>query len=451
MLAWVMATYTSASTLQTASLMDTIGFLLGVVAPTVAKGVIIRRPAMVTLAERLDLDRRAVERMQRLRQTYGPGPVMLRLPYLRRAVILSPEHVHRVLDNSPEPFSPASDEKRAALSHFEPKVALISEGVERERRREVNDLVLESASPVHHMASRFLPVVEQEAARILDEAHRSGDELTWPTFFDGWFRVVRRVVFGDGARDDRELTALVERLRSRANWAFAPKNHTLRARFFERLNGHLARAEPGSLAHVMARIPKAPGSAPDHQVPQWLFAFDPAGMTTFRALALLAAHPFHAATAREEFSGRTGVAREKLPFLRSCILESLRLWPTTPLVLRQSLRETTWETGVMPADTGVIIFAPFFHRDDERLPYAHRFVPEIWDGDRPVDGWPHIPFSSGPVVCPGRQLVLLLTSNMLGLLLDQRNIRLQPPSRLQEGQPLPGTLSNYTLRFSLQD
>src|SRR5690606_31988282 len=102
------------------------------------------------------------------------------------------------------------------------------------------------------------------------------------------------------------------------------------------------------------------------------------------------------------------------PYLRACVLESLRLWPTTPLVLRDTVADTTWETGTLPAGTGMVIFAPFFHRDDERLPYAHRFAPEVWLGEDhaggaiPLGDWPLIPFSRGPAICPARNLVLLL-------------------------------------------
>ena len=61
----------------------------------------------------------------------------------------------------------------------------------------------------------------------------------------------------------------------------------------------------------------------------------------------------------------------------------------------------------MPAGTGILIFAPFFHRDDERLPYAHRFAPELWLKAQDPVAWPLIPFSGGPVICPGRHLVTL--------------------------------------------
>jgi cytochrome P450 len=440
-----------------ATIRETLDVITGVVTPTIAKGAIIRRPKAVAMAERLELDRRAVRSLQRLRNRYGTGPLMLRVPMREQAVILAPEHLRRVLDESPDPFSTASSEKRAALSHFEPKVALITPpGPERADRRRFNEQVLQSDSPMHRLSDAFVAVVDEEAAELLDGVRRRGGELDWDAFIETWFRVVRRVVFGDGARDDHELRELIDELRSHANWAFLhPKRRDLRERFFERLNGHLARAEPGSLAHVMAHVPKTRRTAPDHQVPQWLFAFDPAGMTTFRALALLATHPEQAAEAREEIAAKRGSGDRHLPFLRACVLESLRLWPTTPMVLRQTTRETTWDTGVMPAGTGVLIFAPFFHRDDERLAYADRLAPEIWmaaaDGDqaRPPQDWPLIPFSGGPAICPGRNLVLLLTSNMLAALADDPRLRLKRPGRLQSDGRLPGTLDNYALRFEI--
>jgi hypothetical protein len=48
-------------------------------------------------------------------------------------------------------------------------------------------------------------------------------------------------------------------------------------------------------------------------------------------------------------------------------------------------------------------------------------------------------------------LVLLLTSAMIAALLDGRTIRLKPPTRLDPGRPLPGTLNNYALRFEIGD
>lgn len=441
--------------LPTASVLDTVALAVDVLAPTFAKGVIVRRPKVVALAERLELDRRAVQRMQKLHDKYGNGPLMLPLPIRKQAIVLAPEHVRRVLDESPEPFAAASSEKRAALSHFEPRAALVSCGRERAERRRFNEEVLEHERAVHHMVGKFLPVVDDEARRLLNAARAQG-ELDWNTFNAGWTRVVRRVVFGDGAAGDEEISDMIIRLRQAANWAFMrPKRTGLRARFLARIQSYLERAEPGSLAAVAASVPQSAETSANHQVPQWLFAFDAAGMATFRALALLAAHPDQAARARAELRSHPGMERQYLPFLRATVLEALRLWPTTPAVLRQSTRDTAWNGDTMPAGTGLLIFAPFFHRDDRRMPFADRFAPEVWlENDRVRDAqhrdWPLIPFSSGPVTCPARNLVLMLTSVMLGALIgedaDGQALRLAPQGRLDPAR-LPGTLDNYGLRF----
>jgi cytochrome P450 len=431
-----------------ASLRDSVAVFLEVLVPTVAKGPVIRRPRMVALAERFGLDSTAVKRMQRLRRKYGRGPLRIHFPLGSRAVILSPEHVHRVLEETPEPFATASSEKVGALAHFEPKMALISHGADRAERRRFNEEVLDTALPAHRLAERFLQVVADEADGILQAARARG-ELTWDEFAPGWFRVVRRVVLGDGAAEDHELTAILDQLRSDANWSFfRPRRDRKREQFFERLGDHLARAEPGSLAAVMAETHATEQTAASHQPPQWLFAFDPAGMTTFRAFALLASHPEHAERAREEIRSREGTSFQLMPYLRACVLESLRLWPTTPMVLRETTAETTWETGRLEPGTGILVFAPFFHRDDRRLADAHRFAPELWLEERTREDWPLIPFSAGPGICPGRNLVLLVTSAMLAALLDERHPRLVS-HRLGPDEPLPGTLDNYSLRFSL--
>ena len=436
--------------LPKASLLDTLALMLEVFVPTIAKGVIIRRPNVVGMAERMDLDRRAIRRMQHLRSKYGDGPLMLRLPIRSQAVILAPEHVHRVLEQTPEPFATDSSEKRAALSHFEPKGSLISHGEERAERRRFNEAVLEVNNPVHHLANRFVPVAEEEAERIMVQARERG-ELDWETFAGGWFRMVRRVVFGDGASEDHELSRMTAQLRRAANWAFLrPKNKALREEFLTHVKALLDRAEPESLAAVVAQTRKTARTMPHQQVPQWLFAFDPAGMATFRALALIATHPEQEAMIRAEMRSHPGEAGYHLPLLRATVLESLRLWPTTPLVLRQTTSETQWDNGTMPANTGVAIFAPYFHRDDQRRVYADRFTPELWLKERKEKDWPLIPFSGGPAICPARHLVQMLSSAMLARLLQGRQFRLEPEDRIDPDK-LPATLNHFSLRFAFRE
>ena len=432
-----------------ASIPDTVRAVSEVLLPTVAQGVIARRPWVVGAFDRLDADRRAVRRMQRLAERYGPGPVRLAVPGRSFALVLDPAHVHRILEESPEPFATANLEKRAALNHFQPGGVLISHGRERAERRRFNEAVLDTGRPVHSMADRIVAAVRDEADQLAAQAEGSG-HLAWDDVIVAWWRVVRRVVLGDAARDDHETTDLLRRLRQEANWSFLwPRRSSVFERFRGRLGDHLERAEPGSLAALVAGTPQDADTDPLDQVPQWLFAFDPAGMMMIRALALLVTHPDPAREVREEIDGTDPSSPQEYRRLRAAILESVRLWPTTPAVLRDSTTETTWPSGTLPAGTGFLIYAPFFHRDDRTLDYADRFAPEVWLDERGHGGWPLIPFSEGPGVCPGQDLVLLTTSTFLACLLRSHEFRLLGPDRLGPDRPLPATLSPFATRFAV--
>jgi cytochrome P450 len=429
-----------------ATVSDSMATLVKVMTPTLAKGVIIRRPNMVSLAEHMALDDRAVRQLQKLSDRYGPGPLMLHAPGPPRAVLLDPGDVHRVLDNAPEPFAPASREKRAALSHFEPKNALATFGAPRERRRAYNEEVLRPDERIHPMGEAITHTVEDELASMMEEAVRAGT-LDWELFNRGWHRMVRRLVLGQGAREDHELTDMLAKLRARANWAFArPKDKALRRAFHLRLQAHIERGEADSLAAIMAGLPKDDETAPSHQAAQWFFAFDPGGMATFRTLALLCTSPGARAEAFTEIDGPERVQDRR--YLRACFLESLRLWATTPAILRETTRETEWASGTMPAGTGILIFAPFFHRDDRKLSYAHRLTPELWLHPETRKNWPLVPFSAGPAICPAHNLVPFTASTALAAMLRGRHIELSDPKRLSHDR-LPGTLDNFSLRFEV--
>ncbi|MFC6929462.1 cytochrome P450 [Actinomadura yumaensis] len=375
-----------------ASALDTARICAEVLAPTIARGILARRPRVVALAGRLRLDERGGRLLQRMRARYGPGPLRLRLPGRSFALVLSAADVRRVLREGPEPFAPANREKRAALKHFQPHGVLVSTGAERAERRAFNERVLDTPHPVHGHADAFIAKIEEEAAALLDAAG-DGGELGWDAFRVAWWRTVRRIVLGDAARDDSETSDLLTRLRMDANWAFAhPRRTAVRDRFLARVHRYVEYAEPGSLAELVARAPAAPGLRRDEQVPQWLFAYEPAGMAAFRALALLAAHPDAAERAAKEARG----GGSDLPFLRASVEESVRLWPTTLSILRDTTAPTEWDGRAMPEGTGLLIHTPFVQRDDETLPFADAFAPEVWLDGTAEDDWSLVPFSGGP-------------------------------------------------------
>jgi cytochrome P450 len=427
----------AAPALPKANLAETLAVLAAAIGPLFAKGVILRRPKVVKLLARTGAEDGGVRLLARLSDKYGGGPLLLRLPFRRQALILSPGHLARVLAGTPFPFAADSREKQAALAHFQPSGVLISSGGERTERRRFNERVLESARPVHSLAPELIPIVAAEAQWLGSEALAAGG-LDWKSFKAAWFRLVRQVVLGAGARDAEALTDLLEQLRGDSNWAFLkPRRRRLRARFLARLAARLAGAAPGSLAALIPGATTA-AAAPVDQVAHWLFAFDAAGIAAYRTLAMLAADPRAERRVREEGEGERR-------FLRACLLETLRLWPTTPLILRETAAPTLWHGRVMPSGTGLVVHLPFFHRG--RLPEADRFNPEAWlDGEAERLGL--VPFSAGPAGCPARNLVLFLAGAWIAALLGGRRFAVPPEARLDPAC-LPATFDHFSLRLAV--
>ncbi|WP_079144573.1 cytochrome P450 [Streptomyces agglomeratus] len=435
-----------ASTPARASARDAARVAVRVGLPPLAGGVVVRRRRGVALTARLDADRHAVRLLNELHRRYGPGPLHLRLAGRDLVLPLSVEDAQRVLDETPEPFTPAGRLKRGALGHFQPHGVLVSAGQEREERRAFNEDVLETGRHLHHLAPQFVRTVREEAGRLLT----GPAPLDWDAFAATWWRIVRRVVLGDSARDDTALTDRLARLRGFGNWAsLVPPRATARprARFERELRAHLDRAEPGSLAEALDRTPAKPGVDPAGQVPHWLFAFDAAGVAAARTLALLATHPAQEQQVRNELAVPDLARPQVLPYTRACVMESVRLWPTTPFLLRESTRRTRWGEGTLPGGTTFLVYAPYFHRDGS-APYGDRFVPEIWLDGTAHTGPEFVPFSAGPGVCPGEDLVLLVTSTLVAALLEGHDVRLHGPVRLRSGGPVPYTINHFALRFS---
>ncbi|UMB68940.1 cytochrome P450 [Mycobacterium paraterrae] len=419
---------------------------------SIAAGVLARRRNVVRALERIQADKRAVTRMHKLRAEFDGGPVELRLPGRRYVVITDPEEVGQVLEDSPNPFHPANIEKRKALQWFQPHGVLISRGPIREQRRALNEAALETASEIHSLAGDFVTVIREEADRLSFVAVRLG-HLDSTHFMAAWWRIVRRVTLGDSAADDEAITDQLMRLRKAGNWSFlAIPRRGLRERFTEHLYRYAETPQPGTLLHALAQIPAGGALDPVGQVPHWLFAFDAVGMASIRALALLSTHPEQLDRALKDAADPD----EVLPrtFLHACMLESVRLWPTTPTILRDTIEDTEWRSKAgqftISAGAAVMVAVPAFHRDEQLLPFAHQFTPDIWLDGRAQQHPALVPFSAGPAECPGRNLVLFLAATTMAHLLSSLRLGMRSRPTLSPSEPLPMTLNQLTIDFAVE-
>ncbi len=401
-------------------------------AAQVARGVIVRRPGWEALAAAAGADRRLGALLRELRERHGDRPLPRTVAGRPLALVLAPGDVRHLLEGTPDPFSPGGREKRGALEHFQPHGVLVSDADERGPRREANEEALATGRP--HPDTGALDFQADEEARVLRRALGRAGVLDWPRFSASFDALARRLVFGEHAAGDHLTTVLLRHLRSRADWAYAlPVDRRTRGEFLDRVRTGISEAAPGSLA---ARLPRDPRVRPEDQVAHWLFAFDATAIASFRALALLGAR----GTDPDAAAGRPDRWAATLQ-------ESVRLWPTTLVILREAVRETAWRGRVFARGTAFVVVSSYFHRDP-RLPYANAFAPRIWlDGTaRAEPGL--VPFSHGPAGCPGRDVVLTAASRFLGALTGG-----VPPARTDAGVPLsaadlPVSLDHTALRFS---
>ena len=137
-----------------------------------------------------------------------------------------------------------------------------------------------------------------------------------------------------------------------------------------------------------------------------------------------------------------------LTYLRACLNEAMRLWPTTPLLSRETLVELSWRGARVPAGTQILIFNTFHHRDRERLEYADRFAPEEWIDGEAGEDWGLNHFSHGPQGCPGTDLALLVGCAVIAELPSAGTLTAEGGG-LDPLRPLPHMLDAFGLRFGL--
>ena len=429
--------------LPEASLAESLRFVVTGLLPLVARGLFSPRKPMVKLLSTLNADERTIETVASIRRNHpGQGA---RLLGGRIVVLWGPEAIREVLDRSADVYASDSGAKGKGMSHFQPDALTMSRGEEWRDRRAFNESVLATSEGVHPLAARFVAVVAEEADRL----PRDG-ELEWSAWEELFDHVTLRVIFGDGARCDHDLTERLETLMAQANRLVGLSEGDDYHEFYAELEKRLRDPEPGSLLARFGDAPQTDRTRIVHQLPHWMFAMrDTLATNTYRALAVIAADPEVKRRVREELDGADlsdPAAIDGLHYLEGCLAEAMRLWPTTPILARETTRETTLAGAKLDEGTQVMILNTFNHRDSEEVPDADRFRAERWASGERDYRFNHL--SNGSQDCPGGPLVYLLGKAVLANALSGRSLTLREPA-LDPNRPLPYTLDFFDTRFGV--
>lgn len=427
--------------------------------PTLARGVAIARPKTTALLNRLDVDRRMVELFDRLRDRYRGLPVWTNSIGRRTLLLLSPTHVERVLGGSDLLYTPDTAVKHRAFGTFQPDALPISRGRLRTERRRFNEAVLDSHATRPGHADRCARIVSAEIDALLTGPGRDG-RLIWPELHRGFDQLARRVVLGDGARDDADTTRLLARLRHAANTAAITGRNRRRvaawkADWDDRITRYAASAPADSLIGRVYDSPTGPRVHPLGQVTHWLLALDRVGELTARTLALLASHPEQFARANEELIAAdthhgpdTADAIAAQPYLGACVMEAARLWPAVADLSRVTTRPVDWDGVLLATATTLIVPITYHARSRHQGRSANHFQPDRWlDGGMDRD-WTIMPFGRGPARCAGTTLATFLATAASAAILRRAYVRLNTP-RLASHRPLPTVLPVADISFAV--
>lgn len=323
---------------------------------------------------------------------YGGRPVLVRGLRRPALVVLSQRDAQRVL--SQDGFAPAVRERPAGPA-------------------------------ADALRPAFAEVAREEAAALTEGV------VDYARLEACWQRVARRCVYGSGAAGDEELSTLLAQVRRAGRRRARRRQEILSGRYDARILDHLRRAEPGSLAGLLAETSSGPGTRGLRQATFWLMGFNVTAASLMRTLVLLGTHPAQRKRARADAD-----------HLRACLRESLRLWPPVPALSRVTTEETCWYGTPLPAGTHVLVpFAP--HQRAPRLPYADSFAPEIWLDGTAADEWWALPR------CDGVHLMLGVGTAFLDGIL--RAARPKAAARtLAPHRPLPQRLDAARLKVTMR-
>jgi cytochrome P450 len=434
-------------TFPSASVVDGVKFTAQVGVPQVVLGLFRKRELPTRIAALTHAEAQGYHLVEGLVKRLGPRPFFIRVATDEALLVHAPEDIEFVLRGSPDPFASDPEAKRKGMSAFQPDALTISRGDEWRNRRAFAESVLATGKPLHPLAPRFLTVVREAVATLA-----ALDDIAWEDLNESFQRITRRVVFGDRAAGDYELSAQLGDLMAAGN-STPGKPADGYDEFLASIQAYVDDPDPKSLTGLFADAPHDPATKVAGQVIHWLFAMgDTLPMNLMRTLALLATHPEQLHEARAEIAKIDIDDAEDvagLDYVAGCVLEAMRLWPTTALFGRVATKDVTFPGGeVLPADTQVLIYNVFNHRNRARIPYANTFAPGEWaSGDAP-ENWLFNFFSHGPQGCPGAGLSVFLGQAFLARLLATWTPKAKGVS-LSPGDPLPHGLDVFGFSIEL--
>ncbi|KAF7495480.1 Cytochrome P450 4V2 [Sarcoptes scabiei] len=148
---------------------------------------------------------------------------------------------------------------------------------------------------------------------------------------------------------------------------------------------------------------------------------DTTAMSMIWTLFLLAHHQNYQMQARKEVQmiceeiprtkGWSSEHLRRMKFLEACIKESLRLYPSVPIISRKASENTVIDSKKVPKNLSIILLLHSIQRDPKYFDHPERFIPERFLensmlSNKRINPFAFVPFSAGPRNCIGQKFAL---------------------------------------------
>lgn len=417
-----------------------------------ARGVIAPNKFWANASETLLTDASGVQFYTELKKKYGnfaPKNFFGRQIYL----VMHVPYMKEMLDKSPDIFG-VGTVKYDVFKSFMSKNVGVSHGCPWKNRRILNERVLSTDkipryAEIYHKYIYDIFKSQSKLPTNFNDFNKIGQEITF------------KIVFNQNTVIPEVFEIFPEANDFSAIWyGEATINPRVKDTYTEYLNSQIDNPQQFSLVNLAVDSIKTIKPCHNenekeeifHQIPHWLFPIVSTFHTNLpRFMTILINHPKDYTRVINELNSlkenlNTASSFYELPYLRKCILESLRLNNPVTTTFRTLLQDYKFsETEYFPKFSEFLILNAPVLRDPAFFKEPNKFIPDRWTPEA-ENSYYAIMFNQGAQRCPAKELaIFLIMSGFINLLEVADTTQIQV--KKIDTDYVPQILNPFSLKF----
>lgn len=375
----------------------------------VSRGILAPKCKWYNISEKLLSDGSGINLFYKLNKKFGRIPKTYMFG-VKTYVITEEEDIKEILDNSPYPYGPGKLKSKFFESFMKDNVG-VSKGCPWKRRRNLNDLVLDT-DKLHQYANKFNQDINNSI-----KSHLLLNKIDYSNFLKISKEMVGKVIF-----NTVNVPEDVYSLFSEANdvSVFYRKklnlNPVTKKNYFHFLKKQTMNPNKLSLVELCANYENSRHEI-IHQIPHFIFPIGGLYLTTIpRLLLMFGNHKSRFQKVINEIRTITKNINAKkiygLKYLRSCIMEMLRLNNPVVTTFRTVLKDLNLAGFNFKEGDQLLILNNPILRNPKYFKNPNKFIPERWTPEMEKSYYA-ISFNQGPQRCPAKELAIYLIQSFI--------------------------------------